>query len=432
MAGRDFVSVKKTGPVEVPNVGRFQEQLLVLGAKWARWMDQYPVLSFGVESQVWYYDGGRVYLQVSDGVADSWNGLAELAKPEAEPLHSPSWYAYNILSQYEDYVLMQPTPPGFGPAYRAFAYGPMMGWWRSGGQKHLDAVNYLANNISNITLDLRYWRKHNEPPGCNWAPWSIRECSYGADAMLCQLATSGEKHPLLDDCIYDCVIEDLNEFMTPGSQTYLGTNGGRDPAQMKYVNNFMLGLALDTLIHYYEQTGASDIPAKIKQVLDFWWEFCVEKEDPFDQAPSFAQYYNSDLVNGKDKDNTMMPDGVTPVRYTASSLNLLVAPAYAWYWQMSRDDNYLLMGDALWTAGVMGAGKSCPSSKNSQDYTYQGKQFSQQYKWGCDYLVWRGVPQSRTAKINNPASPTGAPAATVFPPGMGAQEEDQADQGRCA
>ena len=143
----------------------------------------------------------------------------------------------------------------------------------------------------------------------------------------------------------------------------------------------------------------------VGSTLDSFWTLCVEQRDPFTFQPSFAQYYNSDLQNGKDAQGTMMPDGVTPVRFTSSSLNQLVASAYAWYWLQSNDDTYRDQSDKLWTAGVMGAGRNCRASITNQDYTYMGKQYSQNFKWSYDFLNWRTRPESKKAPGQN--QPTG-------------------------
>jgi hypothetical protein len=410
----------------IPDVETFEQQGLVLGAKWARWMDENPVLGFGVESQVWYYDGARVYLQLGDALGDSWEALAGLeGQPQAVPQHEPSWYGYEILRQYEAYIYSQTGPPtgGIGPGYRMFPYGVTMAWWRTGDARWKALLEYMVTYSSYIMTNLRYLRKHPIEKGTNWCPWSIREASYVVDILVSWLAVTGETHGLLHDAIYDCVLEDLREYMTPRGLVYVGTSCGRDPAAYTYINNFMVGLALESLIHYYGETADEAMPGFIKQVLDFFWEVSVEKEDPFTLEPSYAQYYNNDPVNGKNKDGVLVPGTLTPVCYTGSSLNLLVAPAYAWYWSRSGEAEYQDMGDKLFSAGVMGAGKSCPASVNCQDYTYHGKQYSQQYKWGFDYVAFRRLPVSSTAEINNQGEGTAGKAGKGKPPKLMAEAE---------
>jgi hypothetical protein len=383
----------------------WQSKMLTLGAKWAAWIDQQAaavgagkqsaMLAWGVESQIWYYDGGRVLLQVADYLHDSWQGLP--AK-QAVPKHNPSYYAYLVLDQYENYVLSQPVPPGFGPGYRVFPYGITMAAWRNpGNPKHKQALDFLIKNAAFIASGLRYIRQHDEPKGFNWSPWAIRESAYAADVLICQWMLEGTVHPLLNPAIYDCVVADLQAFMTPGSQSYLGTVSPTNAD--KSVNNFMIGLALATLIHYYDQTvlaGRPDtkIPPIVKQTLDFMWANCVEPS-------SSAMYYNN-LCQGQ---WCKLPDGTKQI-YTASSLNNLSSPAWAWY-ATHFDPSYQTQFDALFSAGIMGAGKSNKCSVNSQDYSFTGKQYSQNFKWSFDAIRYsQGNSVSTVAQAANPVLTT--------------------------
>jgi hypothetical protein len=64
-----------------------------------------------------------------------------------------------------------------------------------------------------------------------------------------------------------------------------------------------------------------------------------------------------------------------------SSLNLLIAPIYAWLYQQTGQKQYQLEGDTIWNAGVTGP----PGS----GIGWSGKNFSQQYRWSFDYVKWR-------------------------------------------
>ena len=95
-------------------------------------------------------------------------------------------------------------------------------------------------------------------------------------------------------------------------------------------------------------------------------------------------YYNSNITNGGATDA-----GGKRVLYTTSNLNQLVAPAFAWYWKFSQDNTYLTRGDAMFSAGVLGAGTNSKASITDQDYSWSGKEFSLNYKWSFDYVRWR-------------------------------------------
>ena len=345
--------------------------MLTLGAKWAASLDNPKnTLAFGVEQQVWYYDGGRVFYQIADYTGDA------------------KWYKYGdkILDAYADYVIAN---NGGMPGYKVFPYGLMMGYQRTHNAKYMKALNLLAygskaNTVAGVQL--RYYRKHGtstlaDPtftiPNPQYVPFYIRESAYITDAMIANELVTGKRHPLLLIGVYDCIMEDLKAYMDPASSTYNGKGTGYN-----VVNTFMVGLCLESLIHYYEMTVAegepdTKIPPFVKQVLDFFWQNGVEQS-------TGAMYYNSDITNGG-----VTGAGGKRVLYTASNLNQLVAPAFAWYWKFSQDNTYLTRGDLMFSAGVRGAGTNSKGSITDQDYSWSGKQFSQNYKWSFDYVRWR-------------------------------------------
>ena len=96
---------------------------------------------------------------------------------------------------------------------------------------------------------------------------------------------------------------------------------------------------------------------------------------------------NSDPVIGREKTSGKM--------ITSSSLNQLVASAYAWRWLMTKDPNRLTQADTLFKAGVLGAGNNCHACVTYQDYSFTGKEFSQNYKSSFDFVRYRsGNPKS--------------------------------------
>jgi hypothetical protein len=63
--------------------------------------------------------------------------------------------------------------------------------------------------------------------------------------------------------------------------------------------------------------------------------------------------------------------------YTDTTLNNLVAPAFAWYWRLTGDDIYRERGDDMF-AHVFQDGDP-----------YYAKQWSQVYYWSWDFVAWR-------------------------------------------
>src|SRR3974390_2324730 len=253
-------------PSKVPAVDVWQKQMLTLAQKWGDWLDdsKHMPLAFGVEQQVWYYDGGRVYQQIATYTGDAkWNK-----------------YADQILSAYADYII---AGQGGVPGWRIFPRGLWMGYQRTKDPKYAEALDLLGyGNRSTAKpgggVELRYFRQHGNgtkaivpgnPLNPQWHPEWLRESAYITDVMVVDELRTGKRHPLLQTAVYDCVVADLNEFMRPESATHLGVGGSGS-----YVSNFMIGLALESLIEYYEMTAGegkpdTQIPPIVKTVLDF-------------------------------------------------------------------------------------------------------------------------------------------------------------------
>lgn len=371
----------------IPALSTWKSNMKELGHKWAAWLDNPKnlPLAFGVEQEVWYYDGGRVFYQIADYT------------------HDPKWYKYGdqILSAYADYVIAN---DGGLPGYRIFPYGLWMGWQRTQNPKYQQALTALLYGKSSGArmggnVELRYYRQHGtstkaivpgNPINPQWVPSNLRESAYITDVLIVDWLRTGKQHPLLQVGVYDCVVADLNAFMTPDSSIYNGA-GTKD-----YVNNFMVGLALETLRHYYDvsvsqgKPDAAVLPV-IDKVLDFMWDNAIEH-------PSGALIYNSDSVNGKDKASGKIA--------TASNTNQLIAASYAWRWLMTKDPNRLTQADTLFQAGVRGAGKNSQASITNQDYSYMGKEFSTNYKDSFDFVRYRsGNPKSTVFGLQETLSP---------------------------
>ena len=352
-------------PPPIPALALWQKNMLTLGAKWADWTAKNPC-QFGVETQPWYYDGARVFQQIADYTKDAkWLVTAD-----------------SLLSQYEAYYTGIAKTQNIGVGWRMFPRGVYMAWLRTGDPKHKAFIDMLMHQQAYIVEGLRYLRK-------DWPHYdatTTREAAYMLDIFVVSELMGNPRSPLLSVAVQHCVMAQLTDFMTPGSASYHGqTNTGYGLSVGSYVNNFMVGLALESLIHYYEMTvseGKPDvaIPPFIKTVLDDFWAHCVE---PF----SHAQYYNSDPINGH---KSLITGKQIPEHFTASSLNQLVSPAFAWYWKFSGNPTYLALGDLLFAAGVNGAvGDASADSKQGADYSFDGKQFNQNYKWSFDYVKWR-------------------------------------------
>lgn len=129
-----------------------------------------------------------------------------------------------------------------------------------------------------------------------------------------------------------------------------------------YLKPFMIGLAFESLIQYYEESNDPRIPYLMVTAADELWKTAWMNE-------SRGFFYENQNVNNEANWRI----------YGAPDLNLLIAPAYAWVWQLTGDPKYQDMADQIFSGGVEGA--------------YLGpKQFSQNYKWSFDFVEWRTNP----------------------------------------
>ena len=99
------------------------------------------------------------------------------------------------------------------------------------------------------------------------------------------------------------------------------------------------------------------VPAIVKRALDALWR------DYYQPSNHTLRYTLADL----------------PTIRCLVILNGLVAPAYAWYWNLTGDAASLSRGDELFQHTLDDPGNSI----------WTGKQFSQVYKWTFDYVRWR-------------------------------------------
>ena len=303
--------------------------------------------------EAWNYDGGRVYQQIADydqhhqkeyksTDPNEWERCAELA-----------------MEPYKDTTIG--TAGGFVAEPNQFPYGMAMHYLRTGDTTYQDAVSLLANNEA---YDLYY-------SGSAYAE-SVRVSAYMMDDRLANEILGVPRN---------------KAFMLRGVDVMLGyldqsyNLNFSNPNQQEYdIHPFMVGLAMEALITYYEldvaegNTPDARIPLEIKKVLD-WWEA--------------TQYVASThtLAYGAYDLPPRSPLLVAGTLYDATELNDLVATAYAWYWYKTNNTTYLNEGDDLFYHVWDSADGQTVGGDSG--WTYSVKEYNQVYKWSFDYVRWR-------------------------------------------
>lgn len=283
------------------------------------------------EGDAWYYDGGRVYQQMASYTNDSsWNHCA-----------------LTILDPYRQWILANKAKMD---VWAIFPYGMLMNYWRTGDNTNAAAIDYLATNSGSANYG-------------GWVdPYGIRETAYIADVRIADELITGKRDRLL--------AKNIDKLLGTFDMLYNGQLGASHP--------FMVGLAMETAIHYYDLTvaeGRPDIrvPAAVKHALDGLWR---------DYYVPSTHAFRDTLWDVPTTDNW-------------TNLNNLIAPAYAWYWNLTGDADSLSRGDELFQ-----------HAQDDPEHTFwTGKQFSQAFKWSFDYVRYRsGNATSSVVKDNNPFS----------------------------
>jgi hypothetical protein len=284
---KEVVPVSKQRPRNVPpipNLDRVEQTLKGGALRWCDPNDPYHdkyVFNVSGEFQAWYYDGGAIYHEIADY------------------FNEPQWRACadNMLKQYRDYI-NGPNPD----RWKLFADGLLRHYEYTGDPSYLAAIRRMESLATTGQVS------------DDW----IREISFSLEFLTVISKVDKKKHPALEGL--------ANNLLGILDQLYVSKNA-------RIHQTFMDGLALRALIRYYEFTvadGKADerIPVMIKTGLDWLWEhWNIEKR---------MLMYNPN-PKGKHCDY-----GCQELEGTS---HLLAAPAFAWYWKHSGNEDYQIRGD---------------------------------------------------------------------------------------
>jgi len=302
--------------------------------------------------EAWNYDGGRVYQQVADydqyhqqqykqTDPNEWQRCAELA-----------------MEPYKDMTIG--TAAGFVAEPNQFPFGMAMHYLRTEDPTYQAAVNLLANNEA---YDLYY-------SGSVYAE-SVRVSAYMMDDRLANEIIGVPR----DSAFMLRAVDVMLGYLDQSYNLSLS-----NPNQQEYdIHPFMVGLAMEALITYYEldlaegNTPDARIPLEIKKTLD-WWR--ATQYIPSTHTLAYGAY-----------DLPEKPALVGGTLFDATELNDLVATAYAWYWYKTNNNTYLNEGDDLFSNVWDSANGQTVGGDSG--WTYSVKEFNQIYKGSFDYVRWR-------------------------------------------
>lgn len=343
-------------PANVPLAGlaQYNANMLSFGTTYCT----PPLGGPAFEGFFWYYDATRVVWQIADYTSNpsTWN---------------PCALAMDAL--YRAYVLQ--TPPtwtgsaGNIPGYHVFPKGLAMSYVRAGITADKTAIQYMRS--------LGYANPSNIAPTIDWL--LSREMSYGLETNLEARTVGLSDLPTFQDVV-EVLIGDMDQWFQSQSANY--------------VQPFMVALASEALIQYYEATGDIRVPPLIKLAADQLWSVS------FDPLSNSMMYYNYNASLGAPPPQpypyltncSNLPSFSFTCKGPSPDLNLLIVPVFGWVYQHTGDVTYRNHGDTLFNAGVNGG------------FLGAGKQFSQNYRWSMRYLTDRlsvqGCDLNQDGKVN--------------------------------
>ncbi|HWR49994.1 MAG TPA: hypothetical protein VN428_02735, partial [Bryobacteraceae bacterium] len=268
-------------------LAKWESTFRTLGAKWCK-ADE--TMLFGYEGQVWYYDGGRVYLQMADHFKDkSWESCA-----------------YNILGQYRDLILSQGY---WSTGWRVFTKGLRMAYERTGDPRYKEAIHILAT------------KSPYAGSGGRLEDSFMRETAYILQAYVDDELVGNGRHPNMMRAVTYLIAQFDATFET---------------GNFIYHQTFMDGLGAEALIDYYELTKDPRIPSVIRSMLDWTWDKGWDKTRN-------KLVYNPEPLGPR----CNVADGGCQV-YTTNMINLVV-PTFAWYWSITGDSTIRERGDIIFS-----------------------------------------------------------------------------------
>jgi hypothetical protein len=267
--------------------------------------------------------------------------------------------ALTLLDPYANYLVAN---NGTMAGYSIFPYGMAMNYYRT-------KAEVMRNGIKAVAT------VGPQRQSCGYVdPGGIRENSYRSNAWMANEMLGAPRWPLLQRNI-DKVMGNLN-------MANRGLAGSVHP--------FMLGIGMETLIHWYDLNLAEGHPdyrvlPVIKETLDAMWrDLWVPKQNIL----IYERY-------------TLPPNH--SISYGA--LNNLVSVAYAWYWVQTGDTVERDHGDLLFQHAF---------DDPEGGYSWSGKQFSQEFEFSFDFVRYRqGLTTSSVVQENNPYT---GPYADTNPP----------------
>ena len=431
--------VTQAGEVEhpIPGLTQWEQNMATHGARLcdAQQIEDYTLW----EGSVWYYDGAWVYYQIADYAASS--GLPTPINHSKKDWSQADWeqcarfvrdliYRPYVLGNEFSQDLRESTWDGTCEnesvselfesndgidvsGWRVFPHGLYEDFLRSEKMaklkkdpslcelKSLRAARSLSQNAAFAKLSgYQDWGGVDLYLG--HLPRMHREVSYAIRAeIVWEKSGQPRTQERLENGSEIDQLQQLTRWIALHWYQFQTGNYHSDErySDFRYLSPFMFGLGAHAMIDFYEwqlainrdpneywvdPTPDGRWPNMLAALSDMThWLFHDAKVRSSNTTPAHyidERLWVSDGAGGgafRYADIHLSDSGFNTLE-PAPDLNLLIAPAYAWLYKMTSDEEYRIMGDQIFLGGVTGA-----------HLDTAGKQFSQNYRWSFDYVKWR-------------------------------------------
>lgn len=344
--------------IAIPGIAQWRSDAVVYGERQFHYLRE-PGWETG--NGQYDYDPGVTFFKLADYSGNSvWNEAAILGVA----------IYYNYISQ---------TSPPFNPNdFSVFTHGLTEDWLRNGNTTSRNAVLTMAagagapTGVAGFTADeANGGHSEGSMTSLTGAATYVRPVAYGIKCLTDNYRCGGPDRTLRLNQLRNAAFSYIDFSFTgskplvtaPLPDSYFGPGVG--------LLSFWMGLLLSSLIELYEITGDTNIPPKVKTAIDgLWneWWIPTGATNEFDPTPPACFCYGS-------------PPSTIPGTIGYPGLDLLIAPAFAWYYFYSGNPTYQQRFDAIFETANPGIARV--------GGLFRGKDYNQMYSYSFTAVNWR-------------------------------------------
>jgi len=300
-----------------------------------------------------YYDGAKVYSQIGDYAG------------ARDPASAPYWRGCAVAANHVYRDLYALTSACYGGGF-----GCVAGYWNFTTGMRLDYEkngDVLSRQTAILVSQHASFASDAEPVEATVTAERSREVAYAIRGYI-DAEVLGETRRAKLAAMVNNALGHIDQWFISRSYRCPQDCDPQAAVGQYYIQPFMVGLTAEALIRYHGRTGDARVVPALRVALDWIWDNAWLPGDE-------AFWYDNWVADPSLPFPPATSHGAD--RGAAPSLNLLIAPAFAWMYSQTGETKYRDRGDRIFAGGVRNA------------YLDGGKQFDQNYFWSFDYLDWR-------------------------------------------